>query len=151
MKLNKGFTLIELMIVVAIIGVLSAVALPAYQGHMAKAQAARVMAESAILRAIVEVCVNEGKLVVGGAQGECNPGAVGSTLMVGASQVGASLTPGTGVPQVTIALGAVDIEATFGPQAFPLFLSQTLTWSRSEEGTWTCSTTIDMQYRPRGC
>jgi type IV pilus assembly protein PilA len=99
----------------------------------------------------VEVCVNEGKLVVGGAQGECNPGAVGSTLMVGASQVGASLTPGTGVPQVTIALGAVDIEATFGPQAFPLFLSQTLTWSRSEEGTWTCSTTIDMQYRPRGC
>lgn len=44
MNAQKGFTLIELMIVVAIIGVLAAIALPAYQDYVAKAQVAEAVA-----------------------------------------------------------------------------------------------------------
>jgi len=147
-----GFTLIELMIVVAIIGILAAVALPSYQTHVAKSQASRVMLEASSLRSLTETCVNQGKLTVGSGADECDPGAVGSTLIDGASQTGAVLPTGTGVPQVTFAAdGGTTIVATFGNNATPIFASENLTWTRAVDGSWTCSTTVDPVYRPKGC
>ncbi|PUA29034.1 MAG: hypothetical protein B0W54_11295 [Cellvibrio sp. 79] len=149
---SAGFTLIELMMVVAIIGILVAAALPAYQNYTAKTQASRVMAEAGGLRSLIETCVNGGRTTIGLGVGECDPNTSGSTLIAGASQTGAVLPTGIGVPQVTFgAAGIVTIEAAFGNQAHPVFASQTLTWSRSADGAWTCSTTIDTIYRPVGC
>lgn len=154
-SVQQGFTLIELMIVVAIIGILAAVALPQYQNYVSKSQASRVMQEAAALKSVVETCILEGKTTVGVAPA-CDPGATGSSILTGATQGAAVLPANTGVPQVTITAGtgAATIIATFGNGAAVSLTaagSNTLTWTRDASGSWRCHTTISAVYRPRGC
>ncbi len=57
MKKQSGFTLIELMIVVAIVAILAAVALPAYQNYTKKAKMTELVAATGAAKTAVEVCV----------------------------------------------------------------------------------------------
>lgn len=59
-KAQKGFTLIELMIVVAIIGILAAVAIPAYQNYTLKARFTEVVNATAPFKTAVELCFQTG-------------------------------------------------------------------------------------------
>ena len=168
-KMQKGFTLIELMIVVAIIGILAAVALPQYQTYTGKSQAGRVMSELAALKTAVDSCVQSNQVaavhsnLAGNAAlpaGACNLAASPSTLLTGPLQGagGIAATVGTnGYPNLTFTNagdGSATLVGTFGSSAQPSLRvagNDTMTWTRTVDGIWSCSATIDPKFRPVGC
>lgn len=153
-KLIKGFTLIELMIVVAIIGILAAIAIPQYQLYVSRSQAARGMAEAGDLKSAIEACINENRMTLGIAAGDCDPGPTGSSILSGGVQYGAAIAADVGVPQITLDPAATTIIATFGNSAVGTLTvagADSITWRRDSAGSWSCTSTIPTEYRPRGC
>ncbi|MGS7843292.1 pilin [Stenotrophomonas forensis] len=134
MKNQKGFTLIELMIVVAIIAILAAIALPMYQDYVAKSQATAGLAEITPGKTQAEVLLNEGKAFDKTAAQLGLKNSDRCTITVDGDS-------GAGTASITCAL-AGNAKVAKG----------SLVLARAADGTWSCTAnTLDAKYIPGGC
>lgn len=135
MKKNmQGFTLIELMVVVGIIAVLAAIAMPVFQDYNVKTQATAALAEISPGKTGFELAVTSGKTP---STTSTDPGYI--NIHATTSYCTVDVSSGTSI--VCTGINGVTNK----------FTGKKITLGRDADGVWTCKTDLDEKYWPTGC
>jgi type IV pilus assembly protein PilA len=142
-SVQKGFTLIELMIVVAIIGILAAIAIPAYQDYTAKAKVSEGANMSATAKKALALAFNEGTLDAttdNTALGLAAATSITSKYVTSITAVGTSVTAGT----ITVVFKGTGVAAIDGAN-----LVYTMACAVGAQCTFTPGGSIPTKYLPK--
>ena len=145
MNANKqqGFTLIELMIVIAIIGILAAVAIPAYQDYTARAQAAEGFSLADGVKAnIADIWTNTGSFPTSNSAAN-----LPAALSISGKYV-KSLTVGTAGAITVLMKATGSVASPIGAKTYTITPTST-----AGSLNWTCNTggSIALKYLPKAC
>ena len=143
---QKGFTLIELMIVVAIIGILAAIAIPSYQDYIARAQASEAMTLAAGMKTALAEYYSD--------RGEWPSGTVFTDLVTDSGKyIESSDASGSNLSMtVTLTFRSTGVNAALQGETFGLYTGDGgVTWQCGNQSGADAVTTIDDKYLPGAC
>ena len=160
MNAQKGFTLIELMIVVAIIGILAAIAIPQYQNYVGRANVAAAVSTLSSNKTGLENYVMENGFFPNGTSEAVEEEKDGDGNITTAFVPDQRKKEGLGIVEPTFGtVSLVQAAADSGAGAIrvkmntgnPGIKGQDVQLLRSADGTWTCETTVKEDYVSKAC
>lgn len=138
MNKQSGFTLIELMIVVAIIGILAAIAVPQYQQYTNKAKFTEVVNATAPMKGAVEICINAQGLTGSDAITNCDNGKNGVPAAASAYGNVKSVTAASDGTVVATASDASPAIAGATVTLKPALVNGSIVWTKTCSKTEFC-------------